>query len=151
MRYCSPVSSSGAAPSGTDALADCTACATGKFATGGDACQYCAVGYEATTTGLSACVLCLGGKSANASSNNHPCTACVAGEFAAPGDPLGCQKCPAGKAGATTVAGGQDSSADCVPCLAGKFTASPGLTACATCATAKYAAAGSTVCTSMCA
>ena len=135
-------------------------CAVGKYATGGDACQYCAVGYEATTTGLSACVQCIGGKSANASaasSNSHLCTACVAGEFAAPGDPLGCQKCPAGKAGATTVAGGQDSSEDCVPCSpetptsAGKFTASPGLTACATCATAKYAAAGSTVCTSMCA
>ena len=134
-------STTAAAPSGTDALTDCTACAAGKFATGGDACQTCPMGKISAVTESSSCQNCnaVGTESNTARS---ACVACVAGKFASAGDPNGCQNCaagtylprnghnnatgatcsncPAGKSTAAAAPGGTDALADCTVCAVGK-------------------------------
>ena len=116
--------------------AECTSCATGKYAQLAIACSSCDVGkyVDADRTDCDACAAGTYGDNNTPTGTSAHCVACAQGSHSEAGETT-CEPCAKGKFGA----GGQTSAEEhCHDCKTGRFAASTGTTACVSCDAGKF-------------
>ena len=133
-------------PAGSDALADCAVCATGKYSTAGGGCKSCPTGSSASGAaaanhaGITSCMLSATYYVSGTPNNTTP-EICAAGSYCAGGGPLGTvsaagsgiEACPAGSASAQ----GASLISECA-LIAGYYIAAGAVNVPSTCAIGSY-------------